>query len=564
MKIVKMFLLIMFSAICVSAANPNDVLTFKSKIGFVNSEDQIVEFMFYENGKKVLFIGEKYLQIWDVKNAKLVNSAPHNIPQFVNQGFFKNYVLLGLPRALNYKPYSIDPKGKWIITIEATVNKDVKTVIVRDLQNVKQIATLDLPDVTTENIAIDELEGEIVTFGRQQKKASFAYWNIKTFKLKKVITIEDYKWSELIRGDEKIIVGSGDTKILWSGFSKDGDNLTLRDVKTGAVEKEYTAKNLIPETTFLNTVVSEDEKFLLSERNDRTFVWEIDGDGTPRFEISAKIPNQKIKLLIVIAGKYLVFSIDKKLVVHDFAGNGSPLYELVSAKPNDTVNLGSITEDGKYIVVADDTKLSVLETAGNGKPIYEIARNSEKERFTLVKVMNEEKYLVVGRINKSEKQSETTEFYNIASGEKAFTIPAGFGYSLQFTPDKKHLYDEALGGTSVWNFAQSNLYKIPLKVQYPDDNANSPYNIEHTTLKPDGKFILKYGGKRTSLIDIETGKEVQTIFDADKAKFDKSKQVKNSKLGNARWSNDGKEVYAFNEGGFFSKSRTLSIWSLEK
>ena len=42
-----------------------------------------------------------------------------------------------------------------------------------------------------------------------------------------------------------MLVGSGDTKILWTAITKEGDNLTLRDVKTGAVEKEFTAKEIL-------------------------------------------------------------------------------------------------------------------------------------------------------------------------------------------------------------------------------------------------------------------------------------------------------------------------------
>lgn len=557
-----------FVAAAPVAAN-DDVLKFKANIGFDKSEDVIVEHKFLADGKRILLIGEKYLQIWDVENAKLLNSAPHKIPQFAPKGFVSTFLLAGIPNILNWRPYLIDPQGRWIITIEATADKKIKSAVVRDLQTVKQIAVLDLPNISTDYVSFDDRKGEIITFGQQDKTASFANWNAATFQVEKTISINDYKWHQLISDEHKMLVGAGDTKISQLGMSKEGGNLTLRDVKTGAIEKEYTAKNLLPRTSFTETIVGKDEKFLISKRDNRIFVWDVNGDGSPRFEISAKNPKDDFEFKNLVGGQFIFIALNKKLLVYDVEGSGAPKYELASAAPISTVNLMDRTLDNRYMVVADDAKLSVIEIAGSGKPLYEIVRESEKERFNTIKFADDEKYLIVGRANRSEKKPSRTEFYDLETGKLAFEIPAYLSSDVIFTADKKFLYDETLGGTLVWNFAEKKSFVIPLDVYYPDTNDSayahqSPSNIERTRLSPDNKFILRYGNDLVSVFDIETGKEIQTIFNAEKVKYKKDNQIKDSGLGNAGWSENGKYVYAFNEGGLFGRSRSVGFWNVEK
>src|SRR5829696_5049109 len=118
MKKFSIILIIICAVNFVFAQTGGEVLEFKSKIGFTNGEDKIIEHRFLENGKKVLIIGQKNLQIWDVENAKLLNSVPHQLPQFAPRGFVSTYLLLGLPQLLDWRPLVVDKNGKWIITSE--------------------------------------------------------------------------------------------------------------------------------------------------------------------------------------------------------------------------------------------------------------------------------------------------------------------------------------------------------------------------------------------------------------------------------------------------------------
>jgi hypothetical protein len=619
MKKFSVILIMIFAVGFVFAGADDEVLEFKSKIGFTNVDDKIIEYRFLENDKKLLIIGEKNLQVWDVENARLLNSVPHQLPQFASRGFVSEYLLLGLPRLLDWRPFLVDEGGKWIITAEKIGTNPLRSAVVRDLQSLKQIAVLDLPNVSTDYVSFDENKNEILTFGITDKNGAFASWDKDKFTVKEVISIREYKWHQKIRNDEKMIVGSGDTKVVWTGLGlniKQGDTLTLRNAKTGAIEKEYTAKNLKPETSFQETTISADEKFLISKRNDRIFVWEIDGDAAPKFEISnpnpkgnfsfkgiydrkfivVKIdeqlrvydiegngapmlevlqqnPKEDLDFVRILSGRFVVVNVDARLRVYDTQGGKAPKLEVVSDNPKDSVEFRGATENGKYIAVSDDRKVSVFEVSGGGKPIYEIVRQSEKERFPTVQFLNARNLLVVARVNRSEKKEPKTEFYDIPTGKLIFDAAFEAAYDMKFTPDGKYIYQTELGAFSVWNIADRRFFSIALATYTPPTNydstnvqyvTDSPRNTEYAVFSPDYRYILRHGDDVTAIFETETGKQLQVIFDPEKVKYDKQNKIKKSGLGSAGWINNGKYVYALEPGGIFRNSKTISFWEVKK
>lgn len=616
MRRISLILLVFLAATrCVFADDDDAILHFKAKIGFMNGEDKIVEYKFIDKDKKLVIIGEKVLQIWDVENARMLSSAAHRIPQFAPRGFVSTYLLLGVPRLLDWRSFLIDADGKWIITIEKTDTRSLSSAVVRDLRTLRQIAVLDLPNVATDYVSFDDARGEIRTFGITDKNAAFGAWNPNGFALKESVSIKEYKWRQTIRADAKMIVGTGDTKTSWSGFGdKQGDRLTLRDAKTGAVEREFAAPNLQPESAYQTTTVSADEKFLISKRDERIFVWDIDGGGAPAFEISNPKPKGNLSLKEICDGKFIVVKIDDELRVYDVAGGGVPLLaiskqnpkedldfariiggrfvvveagdkirlydvrngqtlklEIASDNPKDSVHFYGATTDGKFFVVRDDRKISVFETAGGAQPIYEIVRRSEKERFPTVKFIEDKNLLAVARVNRSEKKPPTTEFYDAPTGKILFDASFEAGYDMKFTPGGKYIYQTELGAFSVWNVAARKFFALALETYTPSSDPNtieylteSPRNTESVDFSPDFRYILRHGGNVTAVFETETGRHLQTIFNPDKVKYDKRSQIKKSGLGYAAWINDGKYVFALDAGNFFGGSKTISLWEVKK
>jgi WD40 repeat protein len=606
-KVLVVLTIILASAAALLAAD-GDVLEYKAKLGFTNGEDKIIEYQFIDSDRKLLIIGEKNLQLWDVESGKLLNSVTHQIPQFAppTRGFFNKYVMLGLLDGFNWRPFVINDDGDWIITVERIGTNPLRSAIVRDLQTLKPIASMNLPNVSTESVAYDENAGEIITFGITEKTAAFARWNEYKFTVKELVTVDQYKWHQTIRDDEKMVVGSGSTQVPMSGPNiKEGDHLTLRDTKTGTVEKEYTAPNLKPETAFQETTVSGDEDFLISKRNDRIFVWEIDGNGQPRFEISNPNPKGDLSLKTIIDRKFIVVKIDEQLRIYDVAGNGTPMfelapqnpkedlsfqsiiygrfviikadnklrvydtsggtkmkYEIAPQDPKDTTEWRDISRDARFIAIADDRRAAVYELAGDGKPLYEIVKSSEKERFPVINFMRQRNLFVLARVNRSEKKEPRTEFYETSTGKMAFDVPFLATGGAMFTPDSKYLFQEDIGTFQIWNMAARKLSEIRL---YYYTTENSSYNSERVEFTPDFKYVLRSGYQVTAIFETETGKQLQVLFDPAKVKYDKQNNIKNSGLSKAGWIRNGKYLYAIEQmSGFSAVQRTVNIWQLKK
>ncbi len=660
MKVLAAFLTLILAVTFTFAVDDNQVLEFKSKIGFTNGDDKIIEHRFFDDERKILIIGEKSLQIWDVGSGKLLNSVAHQLPQFAPRGFVSTYLLLSIPAILDWRPYIIDKNGRWIVTVEKVGTNVFRSAVVRDLRDLKQIAVLDLPKVSTDYVYFDESRDEIMTQGKTEKTSAFANWNADDFAQRQMISVDEYKWHQLIDGERKMLVGSGDTKFLWKIPNiKEGDHLTLRDVKTGAIEKEYTAANLKPKTSYHETTVSPDEKYLISKRDDRIFVWEIAGGGQPKYEISNPNPKGDFSLKEIVEKKYIVVKIDDQLRVYDIEGNGSPkiavtnpnpkedvsfkeivdkryvvakvdeqlrvydiksdgspffelapsapkenislkdiikdrfvivrvdeklrVYdakaktlklEIAAADPKDSVEYRDITDDNRYIVVYDDRKVSVFDLENVGKPLYEIARTSEKERFPMVRFIDEKNLLAVARVNNSEKKEPRTEFYEIPTGKLSFDALFEAAYDVKFTPDGKLIYQTKIGSFEAWNIPARKFYSLKLESVTPSSstdsndmyvyNNESPYNTEYAVFSPDYRYVLRYDGDVTSIFDAETGAPLQTIFNADRVKYNKQNQIKSSGFNEAGWLNQGRYVYAFDSGSIFSSGKTVSFWEVKK
>lgn len=565
MKILKPALFLLLFSLSVFALNDDEILKYNAKIGFVNGEDIIETYKFLDDEKKIFLLGDKNLQIWDVGSGKLLHSIENPSWRFSpDNSFFNAYMSYSIPYFQNWKNYALDSNGKWIVTTEKTGGDKLKSVVVRDLKELKQINVFNLPDFSIESVYLDESKDEIYGFAKGSGfDAVILVWDSNSFQLKRSLAVEDYKWHQFIGNGEKAVVGSGDTKLIWTDSNvKQGDRLTLRDTKTGAVEKEYTAEILKPRTPFRETTVTNDEKYLISTRDNRAFVWEIGGDGKPRFEIVDASFKDDFKFERLIGSKYIAEKVNKKLRIYELAGNGSPKFEIVSETPNDSVELFDDTADGRYIAIADNRKIRVLKIAENGKSFFEITRDSEKERFRTIKFLEEKNYLVVNRVNNAEKKPAKTELYDFTTGKLLQTLPAYFGSHVELKLDGKYLFDVEYGRLVVWNFAANIRYSIPLKVMYYDNDSpgqlvpDPALNSEKTSISPDGKFILVSGEEIVSVYDIENGEEIQKLFDPEKAKFSKKTgELKNGDIGRAFWSNDGKFIYAKN-----SDFRTISFW----
>ncbi len=607
----KIFVLLVVIA-AVNAFGAGDVLKFHAKLGFVKGEDKITSYEFIDDEKKLVIIGQKSIQVWDVDNAKLLNSVNHQIEQFSPGGWVGTYLLLGLPKALKWRPWVIEPSGKWIMTSEKLGTSKIRSAVIRDLKTLETVKTLDLPNVDIDYVALDETRNEILAFGFTEKMAGFGSFDRDTFERKDTYTVDDFKFQQPIRNSTKVIVGSGQTKIDWVGpNTKQGGMLTLRDVRDGKVEREYTADGFQPKSFYEETTVSEDEKYLLSKREDRIIVWEIDGDGRPKYEIRSQDPKKGLSIKQIVDRRYVVVKVDDSFRVYDIAGDGSPKFEVtrkfpkedidykglvggeylmvqskerlrvyrpgtadpmvefVSDKPGDTIYLADYSSEKGLIVLRDDNKAMVYDLADTSKPKYEIVRDSKYERFYMTSFIEAKGVLAVSRVNNSEKREPKTEFYDMMTGQRTLTIPMFVDGTMGYANKDQLIVMEQLGSFGVWNRDTGRVTRIPLKFHSAQSSSDrqawepedTSYNTEFARLSTDYRYIMRWGGKVTYVFDATTGNSVQSLYDETYAKFDKkTKLVENSGLGTCGWTKNGKYAYGLDDSGFFDTARGINFW----
>lgn len=613
-RLVCLALISVFLAFAVDAAD--EVFQYKGRVGFTAGEDKLVDHQFIDDGRKLVVIGNQLLQVWDVENGKLTSSAPHNIGQFMPRGYFSEYVLLGIPRMLDWRGYIIDPKGKWIATIEKVGTNVLHSVVVRDLTTLKTVATFETPKVSIDYMALDETTSSIMTTGETEKTGAFGTFETTNFTPTEILVIPGHKWHQKIGDGTKMLVGTGDTKVVWSGsMSKEGGLLTLRDVKTGAIEKTYSAENLKPETAFTDTIVSPDERFMISRRDGRVFAWEIAGDGKPFLEVSKTRPKSEFDLEGVVDSRFIVVFVDHELQIYDIKKGGKRVltvapsnpkedldftsivenrYALIRVQaqlhifdletgerklaiktdndPKDRVELRDISDDKKLIAVADDGRVAIYAINGDGKPILEFRRDSPKERFGDVSFFNDRGLISIARRNDSEKKPPRTEFYNLTTGKLEFTAPFENLGGAKFSPDHSLFYQMRIGGVDVWNTVANTNYVVPLKT-YTEQNidpvtgqtsSGDTGNLDSVIFAPDYSYVIRHGRNLATVFEMTTGRQVQTLVDPVEVEVDKNNRVKKSGLGDVGWIRSGKLLYATEPSKLFGSQRTLSLWEVKK
>lgn len=605
---------LMFVAATISFAG-DEVFQLKARVGFTGGEDKIVRYHFIDEGRKLVIIGLRNLQIWDVENAKIVTQVQHQIPQFAPRGFVSTYFLLGLPKVLNWREYVIDPRGRWIITAEKTGQEVDRSAVVRDLASLKTIATIKMRDSSIEYLALDAVTGNLLTYGDKEKTASFGIYETEKFSPVEIISIPDYKWHQKLGDGKKMLVGTGDTKVVWTAInSKQGNSLTLRDVRTGAVEKEYKVEGVKPDSAFVDTIVSADEKHLIAKREGRVIVWEINGDGKPVFEVAKPTPKSEFDIETIHKARFIVLFADHDLHVYDIAKGGKRVLNVVRATPKDDLDFTSIvsdrfavvrvrakvhiydletgalrlevrsdndpkdrvefrdiSKDERLFAFADDDRVAVYNIDGDGKPVFEVRRESPKERFWAAKFFDERGLIGIARLNNSEKKPPRTEFYDVRNGKLEFTAPIEIYGNARFTPDNNLLYQVRLGAVDVWNAATGRSYLQPLET-YTEETTDpstgqttqgDSYNYDDVVFSPDLKFFIKSARKSTIVYETATGRQLQILSQPiDDADLKKKKRA--GKLGTVGWAVDGKLLFAEEPLRLFGEQRTLTLWDLKK
>lgn len=536
-----------------------DFVKFKAKIGFVNNEDRVKSFQYSEDGKEIIILGFKTIQVWDVKSGKLISSVPYSVQEYPVFGKLAAVLTFGLSTTVKMEKFENAPEADYFVAVEG--EKDNRQVVVRQIETGRQLATLQLP-LPTNSISFEKTL--IVTRGEKDDKAQLGIWDNVDFHAKGVLPVDEYKWHHFLKNEEKILIGSGYTKVSYFGDEKLGNKFEIRDVKTGKVEKEFTAPDVKSEDYYHEIVFTPDEKFMMAERDKRLFVWEIDGQDSPKYIIASELPKGDADLEKVINQQYIVAKVDKKLRVYDFGGDGRPKHEFVSSDPKKTPEFLGNSEDGKYFAVKADGKMSFYEMDGNGQPFGEVSLLDKEGNAT--RCIAGDYCIVKNKRQKGEKHR--SYFYNIKTGKVDFEVPFEFGWGVKFTPSKNYLYEENTGSVFVWDIRGNRSFSIYLDTDTTTCGSHEPncttrtYNTESILLSPNEKFFVKYGDGETTIYDAETGNESQSIFDPRGVTYKKNGKIKYSGFATVEISKDGANLLTFDSGKWSGRLQTVTIWDL--
>jgi WD40 repeat protein len=336
-----------------------ELLKFKARIGFDEEKERIAARYFSKDGTKLTLIGLRTIQTWDLPNAKLIESHPHEIVEL--DKFY----------GMNYE-FSLD--GSRVITVDimglgGKKKKDRVNAYVYDVQTGKRIAVLERPDYSVRFVFWSANGETLISFSGlfNQRKTEISFWNSTDFSFRKSFVVDGYTWHYLTRDGEKLYVGNGG-QIRFLGLAageSEGDVIRVYDTQTGAVEKELRANGEQFDVNKSATFVSSDERFIATSKDENIIVWETGKDTAPKYEITP-LPKQRLVLEgFSDDGKYLLAT--QKF--YDTA-TGQPVTDVPKAvrfKRDDY----RISPDGKYALIIPCEKATVLETATDRK-LYEV------------------------------------------------------------------------------------------------------------------------------------------------------------------------------------------------
>lgn len=274
--------------------NPQEVVSFKAKLGFENSEDKIIFFKFFDNEQKLLLLGIKHIQVWDVLENKSLYSIRHEIPKIEKFDI-----------AVELSPDS--RKAIVFDTFSFRIIRKEKRVFasVLDLRTGKKINELDGIEKGIRFARWSENGKTLVTFSDvfgDKGEVEFCSWEGETLERRFCKTIFGNASSSYLSGDgTKLFISLNITTKDFFGYKSD-DFISLYDAESGKFIENFRQSI----NNFAITTVSPNDKYLVADNLfNKVSIWELNDRNFPlKFTFGT---NKKR------SARFLGFSPDSKL-----------------------------------------------------------------------------------------------------------------------------------------------------------------------------------------------------------------------------------------------------------
>lgn len=338
--------------------NAADILEFKARIGFTEQEERIIGQKIFDDGRKIILIGKKTIQIWDIKDAKLIESRPHEIPNLENID----------------TSVKISPDNEKIIVLDSIswrfIRKEKKvTASIYNLQTGKLEKILERP---TESIRDAEWSRDgkmLVTYSGifNDKQTEICFWNGEDFEFRfSILAKGTVGFSHLSKDGRKFLLSAENTKKFYAIYNNERSTV-IWDTQKGNVKQSLTfggGENPFV-YSFYNSL-SPDENFLAASLKEKIAVWQIGGSNLPKYEIPAVKNWQWIKGFSDDS-RYLIVYQNKTLEFYD-AETGSLEISIPNVKKYEDVKL---LADGKTLILQNCDRADFFNLQSKQK-IFEI------------------------------------------------------------------------------------------------------------------------------------------------------------------------------------------------
>ncbi len=367
MRILKVFLLVLFLSI-LSFAQPSEALQFKARIGFIETGERIIAQKFFADDNKLVLIGRKSIQLWDVENAKLIAARPHDIPNLDKAGI----------------SVVISPDAQKAIVLDSfswrIIRKEKKvSATVWDLQTGKQIAVLERPTESIRDAEWSENGATLITYSGifNDKRTEVSFWDGASLTFRNsILLMGNLLLRQLSRDGERLFTSVEKSGVTFLGGYKSEGKATVWNAQHGKVEQNLTfgaGKNSFGFSLFKS--VSPNERYFAANAPGKISVWEIGGSDLPKYEIRAAKKDSEILFYgfsddgkYLIAYQYQAYQYKNRTLEFYDAANGEFRFSPPNTKSYENVKL---LADGKTLVLQNCERADVFNLTTRQK-LYDL------------------------------------------------------------------------------------------------------------------------------------------------------------------------------------------------
>jgi WD40 repeat protein len=375
-------LLCLVFSIAAFAQISDEKFKFKGKFDFDNPAEKILHYELFDNGEKLRLLGERSIQVWDVKNNKVLETRRHGIENLWSAPFGgvspdkSKFIVLGFEEKRKDLPKVEIPAkvydartGKLLAVLDKT-DKLVRAALWS--KNGKTLVTSSDEDFARHYGYRYTEGGEILANSVGEIEVSF--WDGENLEQRTSIKVSNLTWRYLSPDGEKLLTTSGPKRnMLGVDYaSEKAATIDVWNTLTGKLEKQMPIGD---ETFFTRTrkmMVSPDGRtlaFILKSRksdaDDRMLIWDIyDANTAPKYTLKA---NPKID------DSAVGYSPDGKLVALD-SGKNAQFYEISTGAKKFEITGSEVPDfwfaDNKVALFDKSEKLVGVDIP-SGKTLFE-------------------------------------------------------------------------------------------------------------------------------------------------------------------------------------------------